>query len=221
MGAGLVGAGLFLTPATALADTGQTAVQTTDPAGDARAALRNYPNADLLAAGARINTSTVTVFFDLGTAPTQAQLADAEARGLPYGGRYDYSSTLTVDGGPGLGVFFHDTEAVLSSNTAFDGEGGGVQPTPACEAYFGPGGASQLNGSVAVNPVTNELSATFSRADADALQACFGAPPLAAGHQVAVSGANSDIQTPYQNILVGGVIVRDSAGAGPSVTLAN
>ncbi len=219
LAAGLVGAGLFLTPAVAFADTGQTVVQTTDPAGDARANLHNFPTADLLAAGARIGSSTVTVFFDLGTAPTQAQLADAAARGLPYGGRYDYTSTLDVSGGVPIGISFHDTTVTLAAAAA-DGEGGGPDPTPACVAYFG-GGSTSLQGPVVVDGASGELSATFSRADFNAAASCFGSPSPSAGTQVAVAGANSDIQTPYKNALSGGATVRDSAGAGPSVTLAN
>ena len=159
------------------------------------------------------------MFFDLGAAPTQAQLADASARGLPYGGRYDYTSDLTVDGGVGLGVSFHDATASLGS-TAGVGEDSGPEPTPACAAYFGAAGPL-LHGPVVVDAATGELSTTFSRADVNAVQSCFGSAPLAAGHRVAVTGAIADIQTAYQNPLVGGAIARDSAGPGPAVTLVN
>lgn len=164
----------------------------------------------------------MTVFFDLGSTPTKADLDDAAARGLPYGGRYDYAAGLTVGGGVGLNLEVHDNLVSLGAAVG-GGEDSGLEPTPACVACFGADRANfpVLQGPVVVNGAAGELSATFSRADVNAVQSCFGGATLGSGTRVAVSGAGSDIQTPYKNILSGGVVVRDPAGAGPGVTLAN
>jgi len=212
IGAGLVGAGVLLTPAVAFADTAQT-VQTTDRAGDARAGLVNNKAADLLTAGARIDSSTVTAFFGLNAPPTAADLAGT--------GTYRYTTQLSDSGYPGITVAFSNTDAALYPT--IDDPQAMLEPSAACVAYFGPQAGAGLHGTVTSNAATGELTTTFSKADVNAAVSCYTSPPssdpLSAGHEVGVTSATSHVQPAVRNPLIGAAIAQDSAGAGPVVTL--
>lgn len=202
---GLLASGLLLAAVPASAATAPAA-QTTDQAGDGRAYVsgvpvsRNLATADLLAAGIRVDATTVTFFTKLGAAPSQADLDGLKAR---------YGVSLTVSSTQG------GTPVTLQQ----DDYGYETQVT-----FVGPGSSGidngySLQGTPVADPSTGEVTVTYDRAAFEygvAYAAGAGSPvSFTAGALLQVTGATSAVSP---GDLVG--TRTDSAAAGPTAVLA-
>lgn len=198
---GLLASALLLGASPASAATAPAA-QTTDQAGDGRVYLsgvpvsKNLATADLLAAGVRVDATTVTVFSRLGAAPAQSDVDGSKAR---------YGVSLTVSSAQG-GTPVTVAEDVYGYETQVTFQGPG---TSGLDAGY------SLQGTPVTDAATGEVTVTFDRAAfayGVALAAGNGSPvSFTTGAQLQVAGATSSVST---GDLLGNR--TDSAAAGPT-----
>jgi hypothetical protein len=196
----------LLLPQAAQAATGAAAAQTTDQAGDGRvysgslALSRNLATADILAAGVRVDATTVTFFTRLAAAPSAADLASSRLR-------YTVDLSIAPASGSGAPVVVHNDVYAYETQASFLGAG-----TTGDYGYA-------LAGSAVTDPATGQVTVTYDRQQLeDGVLAAAGsgsAVSLTSGARLRITGATSSVDP---GDLLGAR--TDSAAAGPVTAFA-